>query len=418
MLKQTRLRLTGQHVLMPTSRKRKKRARTVDGDEAETPTHALFSCYDAPDELVEVELSLVEHFGARLAAVVRNSAPTVDKAGRPVWRAGMTRPMLLTLLKSLTLGQLVLCKGVTVGEALATLDHECITVTGGPQAAPSVELPCTGVAHAKHQQEGRVQLMTRLCESVADALVLWPRLEAILDTATRSNAQHFSSTSTRLWVRFSDRPKQQETGSLGYVEQLCHKMPRWFAESLISVGVAHYRLSSKDALFGAMRDQAAFKKLTAEIEADPLGCFFGVRNDCYKKAADSRLRKEITRGEAFANEIRKVILDEAVAEHSHNAPKPLRVQYAEAIVTFVENVMVETPVCAVKFSNACADEKGATPERLALAKALRTRKVRLLRWADEREPNIKALVFPPNWREGTHSTCYGPAVLLDFEKLR
>lgn len=392
---------------------------------AQREKYALFSCYDEPDKLVEVELALVEHFGARLAGLVRHQAPAVGADGTTrFWRAGMTRAMLITMIKSLTLGQLVLAKGVSISEALAQLEYEGVSVHAqrGPQ---TIETPRAGVAHTK-RSERYSETLTRLCEQVADAIVSWPRLEMALDVAAGGaeqavasralgNAQSFSCTGTRAWVRFVDRPKQPEPDSP--VLQLVLKCPRWFSEGLVSVGIVHARIARADALFGAQRDQNAFKRLTGEIEGDPLGCFFGVRGDCHRRCDDQRLRKDMLKGERFAADVRRVITEYA-ARGQVDAPKETHVQYAEAIATFVENILITTPLCGLVFSAACADEKGETPERNALKKALRSRGVGIVRWAEEREPHVRPLVFPPNWRDGTHASCYGPALLLDFEKLR
>lgn len=96
---------------------------------------------------------------------------------------------------------------------------------------------------------------------------------------------------------------------------------------------------------------------------------------------------------------------------------PVHVQYAKAVITAVENTLTSSPCCACIFSAAMADEKGSTPERTALKRALKARGVEVLRWADSAEPGIKALAFPPGWRDPA-SKPLGPAVLLAFDSLR
>ena len=241
---------------------------------------------------VEVDRSLLEHFNAHLAAVVRNTPPSVNKDGVPYWRPSMTRPMLLTLVNSLTLGELVLSKGVTVGEALATFARECINWAGQPLARASSYRP--RASRTPSTSRRAACSWSRSCARAWRTRSCGGRgAETILDTATRSNAQYFSATSTRLWVRFADRPKQLEAASLGYVEHLCHKMPRWFGEPR---GGRRCTTASRSRTPSSASDHAAFK-LTAEIEADPLGCF-SVRNDCHKKTASGRTR-ELARGEVL-----------------------------------------------------------------------------------------------------------------------
>ena len=216
-------------------------------------------------------------------------------------------------------------------------------------------------------------------------------------------------------MRFADRPKQPEHDSP--VLQLVLNSPRWFSEGLVSVGIVHARIARSDALFGAQRDQNAFKRLTAEIEGDPFGCFFGVRGDCHRKCDDTRLRKDMLKGERFAADVRRTITEYA-CRNVVEGPKETHVQYSEAIATFVENILITTPLCGLVFSAACTDDKGETPERNALKRALRSRGVAIVRWAEETDDKVRPLLFPPNWRERNHASGLGPAVLLDFEKLR
>ena len=60
----------------------------------------------------------------------------------------------------------------------------------------------------------------------------------------------------------------------------------------------------------------------------------------------------------------------------------------------------------------------ATQSDGLIQRALKVRGVNIIKWSNERDPYTRPLVFPPNWRDSTHASCYGPAVLLDFEKLR
>ena len=105
--------------------------------------HVLLSCYDDPDKHVEVSVDLVESFGCRLASLVRHTPPCALSNGKLFWRAGMTRSMLITLVRSLTLGELVISKGVTVGEALATLEYEvCAKKRAPPRSAALSHCGC------------------------------------------------------------------------------------------------------------------------------------------------------------------------------------------------------------------------------------------------------------------------------------
>ncbi len=384
---------------------------------------ALVSCFDEPDKLVEMDLSLLDSIGCRLGSVIRHTQPCELPSGKQFWRSGMTRAMLLTFIRSLTVGELVLSKGVTVGEALSVFEFEGVAV-GRVGGGPSIEPPRFGVAHTK-RAEPVSETLTRLCENVADAIVSWPRLEMVLDNAMgvhavdaycRGYSGNITATSNRLWVRFADRPKSVDADGTNFVVALVLKNPRWFAETMTAVGMVHYRMSLNDPEFAKARDETAFKKLCSEIDNDSMSCFFPVKTDAPKTHCEPKLRKMISRGERFANEIRNTIIQFA-HDGDADSKATLSVQYARAIVTYTENLMTSAPVCAKVFSSLCADENGGTPERTALKRALKTRGVSVVRWVEERDASVRPLVFPSNWRDGPTS-CYGPSALLSFEGIR
>jgi hypothetical protein len=334
----------------------------------------------------------------------------------------MTRGMLVTFIRSLTVGELVLSKGVTVSEAVTAFEYEGISLTSTPK--PVVEMPRAGIGFRKRTNDAK-QILATLCEQVADAIMQWPRLEAVLDGAlerqnndlrscARPYGASFTASSTRVWVRFADRPKTEGGDGNSFVARLVCGAPRWFCESVIALGIVHSRLSAADPDFLQARNEASFRRLVAELQADPLGTFFSVRTDVCKSACDRRLRKEVEKGEKFLHEIRHAILSFS-QDGDHDSLPSLEVQYARAIVTFVENAMMRAPVCARVFSAACADDSGSTPERAALKKALKVRGVTLIRWSDERDTSVRPLAFPPGWKDATQHS--GPSVLLSFDSV-
>ena len=385
--------------------------------------YVFFSCFDEPDKLVKADMSLLKD--CRLASLVRNQSPESAPDGKLYWNCSMTRAMLITFLRSMTLGELVLSKGVSTGEALATFEYEGISLMpeGGEQHP--IQQPRQGVGFSK-LAEPVSDVITQLCTQIADAIVQWPRLEVVLDAALgrqgnsvfgiRSYGGNVTATSNRAWIRFADRPRNVESDSSNFVQQLVMKNPRWFSESLIAIGIVHHRLSVARPDFAKQRDEQAFKILCKEIEKDSLGSFFSVRTDYVKGASDQKTKREINRGERFYNEIRQSILSSQDVPEDY--PLTVQIQYANAIVTFVENMMNTAPNCSRVFSAACCDENGGTPERLVLKNMLKTRGVRIIRWIEERDANIRPIVFPPSWREQTHTSCYGPSMLLSFDGLR
>tara|TARA_B110001450_G_scaffold16733_2_gene15475 strand:+ start:4642 stop:5949 length:1308 start_codon:yes stop_codon:yes gene_type:complete len=405
--------------------------------------YILLSCYDEPEKYVEANMEILESFQCRLASVVKYTEPCVLPNGKKFWRAGMTRAMLISMMRSLTLGELVVSKGVEVSEALITFEYEGIRI-GKTTPTPTVDHPRMGVGFPKAAVMSSRDALVSLCGIIADAILQWPRLETAMECALglhmagdtsvqrRISARRdtdLSITSDRAWIRFADRPRTHlsDNRGLSFDKRLLFNCPRWFSESIIALGVVHYRLCCKlaDAEFTRSRDEKSFKRLVQEIDADPLGSFFCTRVDMCKAACDHKTRKELNKGHVFYNDVKNAIIEFSKEQAAYSDAQPtLMVQYSRAIVTYVENMINDMPQCARIFCSQCSDESGITPERAALKKALKTRGVTVIRWSEEDEEYVKPLFFPPNWtpvyREMAVSTsaCRGPSVLLSFEALR
>jgi len=317
----------------------------------------------------------------------------------------MTRSMLVTFLRSLSLGELSLSKGVTIGEALKVFHYEGVNVCG--KASNRVEVPSHGIAFAK--RDLRVsEAIDKLCSKIADAIVQWPRLESTLDapmSESEVGTSSFTATATRAWVRFADKPREVQSDG-DTILALATQQPRWLSDGLVALGMVLVNLSQRDAPFLKLRDEEAFKKLWRCVEDDPLGCFFGVKMDFCKASLTDKTRSKVARAEKFANEVRSGILN--------NSPN---LAYYRAAVMSVDYVRRISPLCTRLFNGACADDSGNTPERSALKKALKMRGVNIVRWVDNRDPAVRPLVFPPSWSDKSNSSCYGPSMLLSFENL-
>lgn len=381
------------------------------------PEYVMVSCFDEPEKHVEVDLSLLESIGCRLGLLIRNSEPCADASGKPFYRAGntMTRAMLITMVKSMALGQLVLSKGVNIGEALNVLEYEGALIQSNP--SPKLTMPRAGLAFSKRNESVTISIQS-LCERIADAIVQWPRLESVMNAAmphdvgndcTRTvviDPMPFSTTATRAWLRFADRPKN-DYGDGDPMLSLATKNPRWMAEGLVALGIMQYRMTQEDKEFGSLRDEASFRKLYEQIEKDPLCTFYQVRLDACKASSDPKTRKELSKGDKFAAEMRNSVLN----------PDSVTRSYARAAVMLVDYYRKTSPICSRIFSGACADEAGSTPERVVLKKALKMRGVSIVKWMESRDPSIRPIVFPPSWRDASNSSCYGPSVLLSFENI-
>jgi hypothetical protein len=395
--------------------KRRRMASSLDG-------HVLFSCFDDPEKLVEVDMGLLKSADCRLSALVRNTQPSMTLKGKEFFRAGpiMTRDMLITLIKSVALGELVLSKGVTVAEALKVFEYEGI---GLSTKQSLVKQPSSGIGFCKRIDPVAISLVS-LCEAIADSMLQWPRLESTMEAVGPFHFEasvagslpapsSFTATATRVWIRFADRPKSMEQEDVNFAGALMNKGPRWLRAGMIAIGALHNRMSQNDPEFAKARDRTSFNRLWKELETDPLGLFFSVRTDaCKASPLEQKLKKDLYRGEKFYSEMRSIILNSQEDCADRNA-----LEYARAAVTLVENMKDTSPNCSRIFSGHCADEAGSTPERTALKRALKKRGVSIIRWMEERDPQIRPLVFPPYWRDASSSSCYGPSVLLSIENL-
>lgn len=374
--------------------------------------YALIVGFDEPSKPVEADLALLENSGCRLGLLIKNSQPHSFMHGRPVFQAGntMTRSMLVTFLRSLSLGELVLSKHSSVGEALKVFEYEGIALSGPLQHSTS--MPSSGVAFQKREQSVSASI-TSLCEKIADAIVQWPRLEHVLTSVISegnrrfqaSSATQFTATATRAWIRFSERPSTIVSDG-DQILAIATQNPSWLTSGLMYLGVIHYRMNLEDPTFGKLRNEQSFSKLWKRVESDTLGHFFGVRIDSCKSMRHDVARQEVAYGLAFAREIRDSVI------HDNFPNKP----YARVAVKFVDYLRTHTPACARFFSGLCSDESGETPERRALKKALKSRGIGIVMWTDTRDPNVRPLVFPPSWRDKNLSP-HGPSVLLSFENI-
>lgn len=379
--------------------------------------YVLVAGFDEPYKPVEADLKLLEDIGCRLGLLLKNSEPHSFWHGRPVYQAGntMTRSMLVTFLKSLSLGEMVLSKQTSVGEALKVFEYEGIILSG---ALPSVvSMPSSGVGFQKRDQSVTSSISS-LCEKIADSIVQWPRLEHVLTTIVSEGNRHFehcvtsdfTATATRAWIRFSERPKTIVNDG-DTILAIATANPGWLTNGLVYLGIIHYRISLEDPAFRRLRTDQSFKRICKQVESDSLGHFFGVRMDSCTIMRDDVAQSEHAYGLAFAREMRNVAIN-----HTSLATPTTPLHYARTAVKFVDYTMQKSPPCARLFSGLCSDESGETPERLALKKALRTRGINIVRWSDNRDPKVRPLVFPPSWKDN-NAASHGPSVLLSFEDI-
>jgi hypothetical protein len=388
---------------------RGKRARDSDVSESR---FVFVSCFDRADDFVEVDVQLLEKFNCRLHAVIRHSQPEIGAGGRPFWRCGMTRAMLLTFIRSLEHGELSLSKSVSVCEALTTFEYENVAIGVPPDRRADVSLVRNppGVAFAKRAERVGDHL-TRTCELVAHALCRWPRLEACLDAALSGLPVTCTCTATRAWVRFVKKPQIYIDRGESAVA-LARNWPLWVEKSIKAFGFIHAKLVRDRHVGERDRHANAFDALCGAVQRDQLGWLMATSWDtagCLGCARHSR--KESARAAAFADDVRECILSAA-----HTPPKdepPETLQYARACFSLAETTLLDAPNLANIFSGSCCDESGRSAERIQLQRSLAQRGIKIVKWGDDEKSPAKPLTFPPSWSvEGTGSS--QPVVLLEF----
>lgn len=381
------------------------------------PEYAMISCFDEPDRLVEVSTRLLSESNCRLYGVIKHTAPGVQTMTRiPFWRSSMTRAMLLTFVRSLQHGELSLGKGVSVAEALTTFEFENVAIGVPAEKAGEAKLlrmPPLGVVFQKqHQPVGEVILRT--CEQIATAVAKWPRLESCLNSALCGTTSTNTCTATRVWIRFCRKPtlRYEKAESMVLVAR---KWPHWAMSMATTFGVIHARLVRDGVIQEKARDAAAFETLQSAIYAEPLGYFFPTIYDASRSSMDTHARREWTKADKFANDVRVAVLEASSFPNDVSAEASV---YGRSVLSLADTLIHDAPAPNLVFGGNCCDENGKSPERLQLSKSLSNRGIKIARWCngEERAPS-KPLVFPSHWSEGPAGLNYC-AVLLDFTAVR
>lgn len=417
---------------------REKHKRQKIGDDVETvklvvqdAPHALVSCFDDCDRLVEVDLRLLKTFNCRLLAVIRHDPPAGNDihTNRPFWRSNMTRAMLTTFIRSLEHGEMSLGKNVSIAEAMTTFEYENVPIGVPLERKAEVAMirqPSAGAVFQKRAERiGEVVLRTS--EQIAHAIARWPRLEVSLDGAISGLPVNCTCTSTRAWIRFCKKPqigyRQGADQSFAQMASLslARKWPQWIQATLNAFGIMHFRLVRDKLVDEKGRDQPSFCALQTSVMGDALGCFFATAVDWPRHSMDRNTRREQAAGETFSNTLRQTILDSGGSSSSGTRSEAVlpELAYARACMSLAEMLLYDAPSPSSIFSGQCCDDNGKSSERTQFARSLSQRGIRVVRWlSDDDKAPSRPLVFPPNWSDGPGSGSVHCSVLLDFADRR
>lgn len=339
----------------------------------------LLSVTDS-DEPVSVDRSLLIESGCRLGLALKYEGVT---------ESHMTKQMLLTFMRSLLHGQLSLGKGVSYQEALTTFQFEGISLGGVPPAIVS------GTSTAHHGASICDEIMF-LSERLANHLITWPRLAKTCRNSIFGKGS-VSATPTRVWVRLLTRPQFRIRGDGSHHSSLISKWPLWLSESLAFIGSIHDELVFEGIIEPHACDEAAVKLMAERL---------GSREYLGYSAHDGQpsipeVKRWRVRMDRFLHDVRSVLLEPSdYPSEAHS--------FAKACLDLCLDELDSCPSHGHIYSQ-MGDK---STERIALAKALKSRGVTLVQWASaEEEAVINPLGFPPTWA-GANDV--GPCCLLDI----
>jgi len=374
---------------------------------------------------VYVDMQLLRHYGCRTQKSIDNGdTPLYTDSNGPVYVSWMSREMLVCFITSLTVGKMIISDSVSYRQAVAMFEYEAICVPSALDAealsSASYSIKCQhemGVGMNK-RHERVIHTVSRLAESISHAIIEWPRLDHGLefsiteeDPVDSGATVGFSCSPTRCWIRFADPPSELIEHATDPTYTLCKKRPYWLAMTLYAIGSVHSRLVSVERIGRDDRSEAAFFVLEHGTKNDLLMSFISARVDI-PRAWRERAKRTLGEAEKFAISILSEVTLQGPFRETDKISTSCK--YARACVALALKLALSTPKIATIFESKCDDEKGATPERDALAKALRLHKIKIVRWGQYEN----ALVFPPCFRNTPHVKSDGPCVLLSFEALR
>lgn len=435
-----------------------------------TDRFALFSCIDHPSQRFEGNLDELAHIGCVMVQRVERDQPDFYDGGVPVWRSGLSRAVLLSILESAKVGYLVVASGASAPEVFAAADFLCLVFKNGPpqdigRDSRKVGLPCV---HASRQQ------LAGEMHKLAERLVRWSKLSdfrppSLLDMILNQDR-------SRKFIQRLDRPPDQvsrvyvrdsiqlsiesKAASFSHtrvVVQFVHPPPQFDVRPMVRgdlkkcpvylvLAIGSFILEAFEALPAVDWPAAVYGLQVADRKRSLLGSgdFKTVRSAIKGKYhGDSMLWFHVNDGphQNQRTDSNQVVIADAVfwvlsncskfatarpgeappayepaagADPRHDLSVANRVFCQNAIAFILNNIATE-PDLATLLSNDVADEDGVTtPARTELAAALSVRGCRVVRWRDDVAGGPNALAFPGYFCDPTVPSRPSPAVVLEL----
>ena len=189
----------------------------------------MVNTMDRPNDLFEIDISVLEPYQSRLYKMISHTEPLVDTQGREFYRSALRSDVLWTVLSSAQSGDLVLVGTCKLYEAMSALQYEGVFLTtssctsGGRE--PNIQADkklCTGLLGSsilEHLSDTHEQQMERILCDMAVAILSWPRLRIVLKYQYSNYLLHFarsdqkktvisnqSMEGSKVWIRLLQPP--------------------------------------------------------------------------------------------------------------------------------------------------------------------------------------------------------------------
>lgn len=437
--------------------------------------------FDAPDDPIELDKSLFKLYQTRTYTVLKRDPPTyVDaRTGARVWRLPYTREVAIALVQSLVHGHLCDSVRAPMPALLDAMEYEGVHVPGMPSVLantlPKIQL-ARSLGHAGRKPADKaLAKVTELMAVVAQALVTWRRLDSEMSACAQCGASgsEITCSATRVWVRFAPLAapgRGDHQRSTDRLHNLALKQPTWFRSMLYAMGdllltsgamdgnafaeplpeapasaSAHAPAPAPDptldpaldpapadgAAGGASRNNnahsawtgATFRLVAELMESEKHSVFHTWHDPAWQAplvAGEQPLNETQLSRLQFVDEFALQICKTVVAfgpvlDSTHKVP--LKTKFARACCSLAEKTFERSACLARLLDGRLQDTSGGTPERTALEKALKKRKVVVRQWADAEPYGVEAAVFPPALADRAAAAVprVHPCALLEFQ---
>lgn len=381
-------------------------------------------------ELWEVNLYEMRDLCVHLAHVADHEQPLVvdmtDGTQRNVWRAGMRRAMLLSLIASVRHQSLHLVEGVTFEEAAAEFQRQGLwLVERGRSSERRKQNSFTSIMPPVKTIGNDVHVLARevirdTCEHIANSIATWPRLISICEAAlTGQLIEPISCSATEVYVQFASKPLPYSSslaahahgtvrsGRAQELETLARLWPGWLQRTLTAFAqVATLAESTQQpataSSAGAGSSSTAHTSTNNVLQSEVFvemamqfirssqnGPFWATQFDVSSSDNHNMSRASVQRTERAVSEMKCALAASAVSEE--------RDLWARVCLKLLCDEQASAPSPAVIFGGQLGDDGGNDAARQTLVGALAQRNIRVVKWVNSLPSGVRPAVFPPNW---------------------